>query len=61
MQASTEMGEEWKKKVYTDECTIVLGRGGKPKKVRRPKGTDIGYLDKYLQPTFESGRFSVFF
>ena len=26
-----------------------------------PKGTDIGYLDKYLQPTFESGRFSVSF
>lgn len=45
----------------TDECRIEVGKGGQRKKVRRKVGIELAYEDRYLEPTFRSGRFSVNF
>jgi hypothetical protein len=54
-------GEKWKEVVFRDEATLNSARGGKPKTVRRPPGSQFAYDSRFLAPTFESGRFSVSF
>jgi hypothetical protein len=51
---------DWHKPPYTDESTLKAGRGGKPRKVRRPTGTENVFEDRYLARTFSPGRISIF-
>jgi len=51
--------KRWKTKVYTDECVVVMGTGGGPKKVRRPTRAHSPTDPRYLAPTYHSGRFSA--
>jgi hypothetical protein len=39
---------------------LTTERGRKPRKVRRPAGTEIDIEDRYLDPTFSSGRISIY-
>jgi hypothetical protein len=50
---------QWRKVVYCDEKILNSGRSGKSKLVRRPPGVSTAFQLRYLQPTFQSGRFSV--
>jgi hypothetical protein len=40
---------------YMDEPSLTTEHGGKPRKVRRPAGTEIAFEDRYLVPIFLSG------
>lgn len=51
--------EDWRYKVYTDECKVELGQGGGRKHVRRKPGTQ--YQERYLEPTFRSQRTTAMF
>jgi hypothetical protein len=49
---------EVEKGVFCDESVFNSGRGGNTKLVRRERGIDNAVQDEFLNPTFESGRFS---
>jgi hypothetical protein len=51
--------ERWRKVIYTNESMLMTERAGKPRKVRRSVGTEIAFEDRYLAPTFSSGRISI--
>lgn len=53
--------ERWRKRIFTDEYGVQIGKGGQRKKVRRKAGVELAYQDRYLEPTFTSGRFTVQF
>lgn len=51
--------ERWRKRIFTDEYAVQIGKGGQRKKVRRKAGVELAYQDRYLEPTFRSGRYTV--
>lgn len=53
--------ERCRKRIFTDESGVQIGKGGQRKKVRRKAGVELAYQDRYLEPTFRSGTFTVQF
>jgi hypothetical protein len=51
--------KQWKKVIWTDECSFEVGHDGSQIWVWRKTGEE--YLDACLKPTFKSGRTSVMF